>query len=78
MTLALKSSWRMTSVISRASTSGLVSVRESDRQWSISWCPQEAGSLCSERMDTQRDALGAWRAKGREDGNFFKILILLL
>lgn len=50
----------MTSARRQASTSGLVSLRDSARQWPMSWCPQAAWSACRDRMATHRYALGAW------------------
>lgn len=57
--LALKSSCCMTSVRRQASTSGLVSLRDSARQWPMSWCPQAAWSVCRDKTATHRYALGA-------------------
>ncbi len=59
ISLALNSSCRMMSVRRQASTSGLVSLRDRERQWLMSWWPQAVWSLCRDKIATQRYALGA-------------------
>lgn len=63
ISLALKSSCRMMSVRRQASTSGLVSLRDRERQWPMSWWPQAVWSLCRDSTATQRYALGALEEK---------------
>lgn len=60
ISLALKSSCRMMSASRQASTSGLVSLRDSERQWLMSRWAQAAWSLCSDSTATHRKELGAF------------------